>query len=129
MIHPEIQKLMVADHVEILRRDARRPIRRTRVVREDGSRIELRMCRVSDNEALADLAALNERALPAGSFVVALVDGRLVAAQPVDGGAVLADPFARTANLRRLLELRAAQIRGPKTHAMLRRLVRRSVTA
>lgn len=129
MIHPEIQKLMVADHVEALRRDARRPIRRTPVVRQDGSRIELRMCRVSDNEALADLAALNERALPAGSFVVALVDGRLVAAQPVDGGPVLADPFARTANLRRLLDLRAAQIRGPQTRTMLRRLVRRSATA
>lgn len=129
MIHPEIQRLMVADHVATLRHDARRPARRRRVVREDDSRIELRMCRVSDNEALAELAALNERALPAGSFVVALLDGRLVAAQPVEGGPALADPFARTLSLRRLLEVRAAQIRGPKTHAMLRRLVRRSATA
>lgn len=129
MIHPEIQKLMVADHVETLRRDARRPARRTPFVREDDSEIELRMCRVSDNEALADLAALSERPLPSGSFVVALVNGRLVAAQPVDGGPVLADPFTGTLNLRRLLALRAAQIRGPETRPMLRRLVRRSATA
>jgi len=128
-MHPEIQRLMVADHIATLRHDARRPPRTSPVVRDAESHIELRMCRVGDNEALTDLAALNERALPAGSFVVALVDGRLVAAQSVDGGTVLADPFARTAHLRRLLDLRAAQIRGPHGHATLRRLVRRSAAA
>lgn len=128
MVHPEIQMVMAADRIEILRRDAWRPPRTERRVREDDSQIELRMCRVDDNVALADLAALNERELPAGSFVVAVVDGRLVAAQPVDGGRLLADPFMRTANLRRLLELRAAQIRGTDRPTALRRLVRRSAT-
>jgi hypothetical protein len=45
---------------------------------------------------------------------VALVDGRLVAAQPIERGPMLADPFVRTAHLRRLLELRAEQLR-PET--------------
>jgi hypothetical protein len=129
MIHPEIQRLMAADHVERLRRDARRPVRRRPAVREDSSEIELRLCRVSDHEALAELAALSERALPIGSFVVALVDRRLVAALPIDGGCLLADPFVRTVHLRRLLELRAAQIREPHGQTTLRRLVRRSAAA
>ena len=55
--------------------------------------------------------------------------GRLVAAQPIEGGTPLADPFAKTIHLRRLLDLRAAQIREPRGRAMLRRLVRRSATA
>jgi hypothetical protein len=126
MVHPEIQRAMVADRIATLRHDARRPLPRTRTVREDTSEIELRMCRVSDNEALAGLAAMNDRVLPSGSFVVAMVNGRLAAAQPVDGGPLLADPFIRTLHLRRLLELRAAQIRGVDGHATLRRLVRRS---
>ncbi|HEV2592027.1 MAG TPA: hypothetical protein VGU02_09045 [Gaiellaceae bacterium] len=117
---------MAADRIETLRHDAWRAPRTPPQAREDDSRIELRMCRVDDNVALAELAALNEQALPAGSFVVAVVDGRLIAAQPVDGGRLLADPFMRTANLRRLLELRAAQIRGVDRPTALRRLVRRS---
>lgn len=129
MIHPEIQRLMAADRLESLRRSAWRPPRVERAVRDDTTEIELRLCRVSDNDALADLATLSERALPEGSFVLATVDGRLVAALSIDGGALLSDPFVRTAHLRRLLELRAAQIRGPHGRATLRRLVRRSAAA
>jgi hypothetical protein len=126
MIHPDIQRLMAADRIETLRHDAWRPARNVATVREDTTEIELRLCRVSDNCALADLAALSERVLPKGSFVLAVVDGRLVAALPIDGGPLLTDPFVRTTHLRRLLELRAAQIREPHGRATLRRLVRRS---
>jgi hypothetical protein len=129
MMHPDIQRLMVKEHIATLHRDAQRPVRRTPVVREDTRDIELRMCRHSDNEALADLAALSERELPAGSFVLALADGKLIAAHSVDGGGVLADPFVRTVHVRRLLAVRAAQISGPRRHTTLRRLVRRSATA
>ncbi len=129
MIHPEIQRLMAADRIETLRQAAWHPPRSRRPVQEDMTEIELRLCRVTDNCALADLAALSERVLPKGSFVLALVDGRLVAALPIDGGPLLSDPFVRTTHLHRLLELRAAQIREPRGHATLRRLVRRSATA
>ena len=78
--------------------------------RDDLTAIALRLCRVGDDDALARLAALEERAVPRGQFVVAEVDGRIVAALPLDGGAPLRDPFVRTAHLLRLLELRAAQI-------------------
>jgi hypothetical protein len=69
---------------------------------------------VADDPALEQLAALAERPLPFGRFVVALVDGRLVAALPLAGGHALVDPFVRTAHLRPLLELRAAQLCEPK---------------
>jgi hypothetical protein len=120
---------MAADRIETLRQVARRPPRTSSTAREDNTEIELRLCRVSDNGALADLAALSERALAKGSFVLAHVDGRLVAALPIDGGALLSDPFVRTTHLHRLLELRAAQIREPHGRATLRRLVRRSAAA
>jgi hypothetical protein len=120
---------MAADHIATLRHDARRPARRAPAVREDTTAIELRMCRHSDHEALTDLARLNERELPAGSFVVALANGKLIAAHSVDGGGVLADPFVRTLHLRRLLAVRAAQISEPHGHATLRRLIRRSAAA
>lgn len=126
MVHPEIERFMAAERVETLRRDARRPTRLTPQVVDDERGIEIRLCRVYDNDALADLAALSERVLPKGSFVLGFVGGRLAAALPLDGGPVLADPFVSTVHVRRLLELRAAQIREPRGHATLRRLVRRS---
>lgn len=113
MMHPEIQKFIANEHLKTLRHDAQRPFRPTPGV-EDHSRIELRLCVVDDLEALADIATMNGVELPDGSFVVALVDGRLVAAQPIERGPMLADPFVRTAHLRRLLELRAEQLR-PET--------------
>jgi hypothetical protein len=127
MVHPEIQRVLAAQHVEFLRHDARRPYRAVRELQDDASRIELRLCRVGDEAALAGLAALNNRQLPKGSFVVALVDGRLAAALPVDGGPLLADPFAPTAHLRRLLEVRAAQLR-PRRSRSFRALVARRAT-
>jgi hypothetical protein len=65
---------------------------------------------VHDDDALERLASLEGRPLQDGSFVVAEVGGRLVAAAPLDGGFPLADPFAPTAHLLPLLRLRARQI-------------------
>ena len=60
---------------------------------------------------LADLAMLSGRPVPSGRLVVAIVAGRVVAAVRLAGGQPLADPFERTEQLVRLLELRAAQLR------------------
>jgi hypothetical protein len=112
--HPEIMRFLVAQHVEELRRAAR-PIRVTAApVATDLADIELRLCRVGDDPALEQLAALAERPLPAGRLVIAAVDGQIVAALPLAGGRPLTDPFVRTAHLRPLLELRAAQLREPE---------------
>jgi hypothetical protein len=58
------------------------------------------------------LAALDSRTLPKGSFLLAEVDGELVAAAPLDVDAeLLKDPFRRTANVRELLTPQAGHVR------------------
>jgi len=83
-------------------------------VRQADPTIALRLCRVDDDPALAKLAALEERPAPTGRFVIAELNGRIVAALPLDGGPALRDPFVRTAHLQRLLELRVAQLNNPE---------------
>jgi hypothetical protein len=114
MIHPEFTKILANDHLERLRRDARtvrgfrqRPVADTRDV-------ELRLCRIADDPQLERLAALAERPLPHGRLVIAASGGQIVAALPLAGGPALRDPFARTAHLMPLLELRASQLRDPE---------------
>ena len=117
--HAFIMRYLVADHVEELRRAAQPIVRPSPPAATDLAGIELRLCRVDDDPALEELAALAERPLPFGRFVVALVNGRLVAALPLAGGHMLTDPFVRTAHLRPLLELRAAQLREPERRPRL----------
>jgi hypothetical protein len=116
MIHPEFMKVLATDHFEQLRRDAL-------VVRGQATRpaadtgdVELRLCRVADDLQLERLAELAERPLPHGRLVVAATRGEIVAALPLAGGPALRDPFAKTAHLMPLLELRAAQLRDPEPH-------------
>ena len=47
-----------------------------------------------------------------GDSLGAELDGHLIAAVAIDGTASLADPFASTADVRALLELRASQLRA-----------------
>lgn len=119
-MHPEIMLLLANERQAELRRAAeasraareirrapRRPGRRP----ADDAHVTLRLDRVGDGARLYQLAALSERPLPAGPFVTAEVDGRIVAALPLAGGAPLTDPFVPTVQLVPLLELRAGQIR------------------
>jgi len=121
MMHPDIMRLMADERLATLKHDARRPAPRPtkRTPAVDLSEIDLRLCKASDDAELEYLAALSEQPLAAGRFVVALVDGRIAAALPLAGGALLADPFVRTAHLQRLLELRAAQLRQPEPRRSL----------
>ena len=119
MMHPEFTKILALDHLEQLQRDAhvvRRPAKRTRI---DTLDVELRLCRAADDDQLDELSALAERPLPKGRLVVAAVCGRIVAAVPLAQGEPLRDPFARTEHVMPLLELRAAQLRGPESRRAL----------
>lgn len=113
MIHPEFAKILANEHVEQLRQDAR-VVRAAPHPLVDTRDVELRLCRIADDPQLDRLAALAERPLPQGRLVIAATDGQIVAALPLAGGPPLRDPFARTAHLMPLLELRAAQLRDPK---------------
>jgi len=118
--------MITDDRLETLRFAARRPVRSTKPSRAiEDAEIELRLCRADDDGALERLAALAEQPVPFGRLVVALVDGSLVAALPLAGGCALRDPFARTAHLTRLLELRAAQLRRPAPRHGFGRLLHR----
>jgi hypothetical protein len=70
----------------------------------------IRAARGSDGPALARLAALDSRALPAGDLLVAEADGELVAALAPETGERVADPFRRTADVVALLALRAQRL-------------------
>jgi hypothetical protein len=72
--------------------------------------ISIRPANPSDYSALWQLAALDDRALPSGPFLVAELDREVVAAISVPAGTTIADPFRRTAEATALLELRASQL-------------------
>jgi hypothetical protein len=75
----------------------------------------IRYGRKGDRAALERLAALDSRKLAAGSFLLAEVDGELVAAAPLDiDEEPLSDPFRPTATVRELLRIRAQQIRSSR---------------
>jgi hypothetical protein len=112
-IHPEVMRELAEGRMQDMRREQARRARiaPSRYGREQADpTIALRLCRVGDDPALAELAALEQRPVPEGQFVIAELDGRIVAALPLDGGPALRDPFVRTAHLQRLLELRVAQL-------------------
>jgi hypothetical protein len=74
------------------------------------SEIRIRPAHESDAAALAKLAILDSQLPPAGSALVAEVDGEMVAALPLAGGDAIADPFRRTRQPVALLKLRAEQL-------------------
>jgi hypothetical protein len=87
----------------------------------------LRLTTIGDADAIERLAALDSAPAPDSRCVVAEIDGTLVAALPLRGGNVIADPFKPTAHLVPLLELRAKQLAGSRHQQRptgLRRLVR-----
>jgi hypothetical protein len=69
-----------------------------------------------DRYRLERLAQLDSRRVPEGRFLGVEVEGRLLAAISLETGESIADPFSRTAELRALLELRAAQLRRRGNH-------------
>jgi hypothetical protein len=65
----------------------------------------------ADRLALERLAERDSRKTLAGDILVAEAEGTALAAISLESGEVIADPFSRTAEVRSLLELRAAQLR------------------
>jgi hypothetical protein len=70
----------------------------------------LRYAHARDREAIVRLAQLVSQREPSGTLLVAESEGRVVAALLLEAGDVIADPFARTAELVEILRLRAAQL-------------------
>jgi hypothetical protein len=102
-MHPELSLQIVLDRIAGLHRRAERN-RWTR----DASSIELR--RNASREELERLAALSERPLHEGNWIVADVDGVPVAAVSVEDGTTVYDPFRPTAQAVSLLQFRRKQM-------------------
>ncbi len=77
----------------------------------DGLRVTIRLDTAGDAARLYQPAALADSRLGPGPFLVAVVDGRLLAAVPLRGGGGVADPREASGTLLPILELRAAQLR------------------
>jgi hypothetical protein len=77
----------------------------------DGAPLMIRRAAAADEPAIARLAALDERELPGGERLIALLAGRPVAALEVRSGRAVSDPFVPTLDIVELLGLRAAQVR------------------
>lgn len=111
-MHPELTHQYVIDHMASLRRDATR-YRKTRAASYRPAQpvraaIELRLSACRDE--LERLAALSERRLRGGEWIVADVDGVPVAAVSVEDGTTVYDPFKPTSQVVSLLELRRKQV-------------------
>jgi hypothetical protein len=84
---------------------------RTTARRVDVAPVTIRHAASADFASLERLAALDSQRIPSGELFVAEVGGRLLAATSIDTGAVIADPFERTADLVALLRVQAAAAR------------------
>ena len=72
----------------------------------------IRPALTDDDAVVARLAALDSAETPDRPLLLGIVDGTAVAALSVTTGAVVADPFAPTADIVDLLRRRAARLRG-----------------
>jgi hypothetical protein len=129
-MHPLFSETIVRTREHELERAVRDIHRRQDVptIRQPAKEsVLLRLTTIGDAEAIERLAALEGMLEPDCRCVVAEVDGTVVAALPLRGGKVMADPFRRTAHLVPLLELRAKQLAASwqeQRPTRLRRLVR-----
>ena len=100
------------EHIADLHRSAAAGRRGTEVVEEAKPTpvIALRIAGADEAGELADLAALDSARPLEGESLVALVNGRLVAAIALSDGRMIADPLAPTTEARALLHTRAAQL-------------------
>ena len=72
--------------------------------------ILIRAATAGDGPVLMRLAALDSRPVPFGPTLIAEIDGQPRAALNLRDGAVVADPFARTAELVELLKMHATTV-------------------
>jgi hypothetical protein len=83
--------------------------------------ITIRTTEAADARQLLRLAALDSAEPIAGPALVALVNGSMRAAMPLDGGRVIADPFAESAHVVELLEAHARALAAAAEPSLLDR--------
>jgi hypothetical protein len=88
-----------------------------------GPAVELRPARADDDDAVRELAALDDARPLEGPVLLAVVGGRPVAAIALDDERVVADPFVPTAHAVTLLRMRARHLSNvsPRRRRRIRR--------
>lgn len=130
-MHPATLWSLAADaHTDELRRRAAETRRAEPAPSVERGRaaesVVIRLATPEDAPALARLEELDSKPLGDGAALVAEIGGRAVAALAVESGQRIADPFLFTADILRLLDVRAGQLRGD---ARSRRWIGRSLRA
>jgi hypothetical protein len=82
--------------------------------------VTIRPAYATDSRALTRLAQLDSSAVPAEPLLVAAVDGELRVAVSVYDGAVIADPFAPTASIVRMVQDHISRTAEPSRRRGLR---------
>ncbi len=78
--------------------------------------LTIRLASPEDADALRDLAQLDSSPPLSGRVLLAEVDGAVIAAASLDGGAVIADPFTPSAYAVRMLTTRRYQLMRQRDH-------------
>lgn len=101
------------EHIADLHRSAAATRRGAEIIVEERKEtpvIALRLAGQDESDELAELAALDCQRPLRGHALVAVVDGKVVAAISLFDGRVIADPLSATNEPRALLETRARQL-------------------
>jgi hypothetical protein len=99
-------------------------LRRTMYVMTPSATISLQHAAPHHDDALRRLSQLDSARTVTRPALMAVVDGRLVAAIALHSGRVVADPFAESEDAVRLLRLRADELRGDRPVRSRRHLPR-----
>jgi hypothetical protein len=108
-----LSALVAEQHTADLRREAaRQRAFLPAVAAAPSPSVSLRRAQPADAPALTILAALDEQPELSGEALLALVNGRAVAAMSLHDGRVVADPFVATADAVSMLRAHARRLLG-----------------
>src|SRR5271154_2198310 len=105
MLNEDFSRLVMAERERDYARRAKHRTDETPALAAPAEPVGLRLCRVDDDPALEVLAVLSGGRVSDGRYVLAEVDGTIVAGLPLNGGEAITDPFRSTVQLLPLLQL------------------------
>jgi hypothetical protein len=119
-----LNALAAQEHIHDLEREARRAHKQAAEANASGPAIELRLARADESRVLHRLAELDDAPDLDGETLLALIDGKPIAAMSLSDRRVVADPFVRTEHAIRLLRIQADHLFGRRERRRLRGIPR-----
>jgi hypothetical protein len=119
-----LNALAAQEHIHDLEREARRAHKQAAEANASGPAIELRLARADESRVLHRLAELDDASDLDGEALLALIDGKPIAAMSLSDRRVVADPFVRTEHAITLLRIQADHLFGRRERRRLRGIPR-----